>query len=157
MTVTARTQPGDDALLSELRRVAAAADPVPGDWFDAAAAAFTWSTIDAPAATLAYDTVVGRDRRLGCTQLVGLLLREMRWDAGPHAVELTVDVAADKVRVLGRLCPAAASKVTVLWPEGRRSMCAGETGEFQFDEMPRRPFCVVVDGGAPLKTGWILT
>ena len=157
MTVTAGRPPTDDALLSELRRAATVADPMPGDWPAAASVAFAWSALPERPATLAYDSLAGRDRRLGGMQVVGLVLREMRWVAGTRAAELEIGVAVDKVRVIGRVTPGRAVAVDALWPEGRRSTEADETGTFRFDELPRRPLCLVVQGDGPFKTGWILS
>lgn len=157
MTVTAGRPPTDDALLSELRRAAMVGDPVPGDWPAAASVAFVWSALPEQQATLAYDSLSGRDRRLGGMQIVGLVLREMRWVAGARAAELEIDVAVDKVRVVGRVTPGEAVAVHVLWPEDGRSTEADETGAFRFDELPRRPLCLVVHGDGPFKTGWILS
>jgi hypothetical protein len=157
MTVTAGTPPADDALLSELRRAATVADPVPGDWPAAASVAFAWSALPEQPAKLAYDSLAGRDRRLGGMQVIGLVLREMRWVAGTRAVELEIDVAVDRVRIIGRATPGRSVAVEALWPEGRRSTETDETGMFRFDELPRRPVCLVVRGDAPFRTGWILS
>ena len=57
-------QPDDDALLAALRRIPRHADPVPGPVLEAARGSFTWRTIDAELAELAYDSApIARERR----------------------------------------------------------------------------------------------
>ena len=48
----------DDDLLRELGRVVTAADPVPPEVIAAAKASFTWRTIDAELAELAFDSLL---------------------------------------------------------------------------------------------------
>ncbi len=159
MTDTAAGTPGDDALLAELRRVAATADPVPAGWRETAMTSFAWTSIDAEPAQLTYDsrsephvaTSIGGDEVSGRAGPA----REVRYTRGSLAIGLELDVGADKVRVLGRLTPGRTAIVVALWPEGRAEATTDDGGTFRFDELPRRPLCVVVLGEAPVKTGWI--
>jgi hypothetical protein len=157
MEHTAATAPGDDSLLADLHRVVAVGDPVPDDWRAAASSSFRWSSIDAEAAELAYDSISGRDRRIGGGHISGFALRELRYVAGARAIELELDVGDDKLRVLGRLIPARRADVVATWPEGRRVTTTDDDGAFRFDELPRRPLSVYVTGDHRVKTGWILT
>jgi len=156
MTHTAVPLPTDDALVDELRRLGAVADPVPGAWRAAAVASFGWHRIEAEPARLVYDAVSGRDPRLGGVQLAGGTLRELRFTAGARTLAVELDVAADIVRVAGTVTPPAAVEVMVVWPGGLDTVTSGAAGDFRFDELPRRPVCLVVKGDAPTKTGWIL-
>lgn len=143
----------DDALLAALRRVVMAADPVPGAWYEAAGASFAWVSIDAEHATLAYDsTSTGPPGAVP----VGPVVRELRFACGPVSVELEVDASGDALRVLGRVRPARSVEVLALWPEGKLEVMSDDAGTFRFDELPRRPLCVVVGGERPVKTGWIV-
>lgn len=156
MTATAAPPPGDDALAVELGRVAALADPVPDAWREVASASFAWMAIDAAPATLAYDSRSTRAGSASGAQLSGAAPREVRYAAGSLAVEVELDVGADKIRVLGRVVPGRRADVVALWPGGRREAASDGSGTFRFDELPRRPLCFHVAGGQPVKTGWIV-
>lgn len=154
MTDSHAPSDADDALLGALRRAVAAADPVPDDWHDAASSSFAWASIDAEPATLAYDSC-STGGPPGAV-LVGPVVREMRFTRGPLSIELDVDVSGDTLRVLGRVSPARSVEVLALWPEGKTDVTSDHGGGFRFDELPRRPLCVVVGGERPVKTGWVV-
>jgi hypothetical protein len=156
MTDTAATPPHLDALADELRRAAAVADPVPESWRAVASGSFVWAAIDAVPAQLSYDSRAASAGRVGGTP-AGAALREVVYSAGSLAVELELDVGADKVRLLGRLVPSRRVAVVALWPEGRSETVSSDDGAFRFDDLPRRPFCLHVLGDAPVKTGWVVT
>jgi hypothetical protein len=80
-------------------------------------------------------------------------------DAAParFEVELELDIGADKLRVVGRIRPARRASVVAVSTGGRAVAHADESGTFRVDELPRRPFCVLVDGPHPVKTGWVVT
>jgi hypothetical protein len=145
-----------DALASELRRVVGLADPVPDGWRAAAAAAFGWAATDAPAAHLAYDSRAVQGGRVGTAQAGGSTLRTMRYATGQLAVELELDVGADKLRVTGRIRPARAVEIVARWPEGEEATTSDGEGAYRFDELPRRPLCLHVTGDPAVKTGWIV-
>ena len=156
MSHTSAPLPTDDALVDELRRVRALADPVPAAWRQAALASLAWQDIDAEPAALAYDSLSGRDPRLAGGQPGTQAVRELRYAAGAAGLSLEVDLNADRLRVVGEVSPAAAVEVVAVWPEGRQATTADDRGAFRFDDLPRRPLCLVIGGDAPLKTGWIL-
>ena len=149
----------DDHLLSELRRVGALADPVPDGWRGTARAAFSWAALDGEPAWIVHDARPASDGR-GHGRLAAASQRTLRFrvGGGPSRpmVELELDVGADKVRATGRLRPPGAAVVVAMSADGHRSTPAGADGVFVFDEMPRRPFCLVVTGDAPLKTEWVV-
>jgi hypothetical protein len=153
MTHTSAPLPTDDALVDELRRVRALADPVPDAWLRAARASLGWQDIDAEPAVLAYDSLSGRDPRQPGTQVV----RELRYAAGAAGLSLEVAVNSDQLRVVGEVSPSAAVEVVAVWPEGQLVTTADDEGAFRFDDLPRRPVCFVVAGESPVKTGWILS
>jgi hypothetical protein len=156
MTDTAASTPADDVLVAELRRLAALADPVPGGWRDAATVGFAWASIPAAPAGMAYDSRAVPGIRVDAPGLSGSAVREVRYTAGDQAVELDLDMGADKLRLVGRVVPARQAEVAVIWPEGREEAPCDEGGSFRFDQLPRRPLCVVVAGDRPVKTGWII-
>jgi len=157
MSHTSAPLPTDDALVDELRRVRALADPVPAAWRRAALASLAWQDIDAEPAALAYDSLSGRDPRLAGGQPGTQAVRELRYAAGAAGLSLEVDLNADRLRVVGEVSPAAAVEVVAVWPEGRQATTADDRGAFRFDDLPRRPVCFVVAGESPVKTGWILS
>jgi hypothetical protein len=157
MSHTSAPLPTDDALVDELRRVRALADPVPDAWRQAALASLAWQDIDAEPAALAYDSLSGRDPRLAGGQPGTQAVRELRYAAGAAGLSLEVDLNADRLRVVGEVSPAAAVEVVAVWPEGRQATTADDRGSFRFDDLPRRPVCFVVGGESPVKTGWILS
>jgi hypothetical protein len=156
MSHTSAPLPTDDALVDELRRVRALADPVPEAWRRAALASLAWQDIDAEPAALAYDSLSGRDPRLAGGQPGTHAVRELRYATGAAGLSLDVDINADRLRVVGEVSPAAAVEVVAVWPEGQQATVADDQGAFRFDDLPRRPICFVVAGESPVKTGWIL-
>jgi hypothetical protein len=156
MTDTAAPWPRGDALGADLGRALGLVDPVPDAWRDAATAAFSWAAVDAAAARLEYDARGLRGRRAHDHGLPGTEVREVRYVAGGVAVALQLDLGADKLRLLGRIDPARRATLVLAWPEGRWDGESDDDGTFRADELPRRPFCVVVDGARPVKSGWIV-
>jgi hypothetical protein len=158
---------GDEHLADEVGRVVRVADPVPASWKAAARAAYAWTAIAGDPARLAYDSLVtGADegvaaRRSGADgdgpqPLSGSVPRSLRYTCGQSAVELDLDVGSDKLRVVGRVVPAASVEVVAHWPGGRRSVASDAAGGFRFDELPRRPLCFEVTGPVPVKSGWVV-
>ncbi len=150
----------DDLLVAELGRVAGVADPVPPGWAGTAHDAFAWAGVPGLEARLTYDSRSAAGRR-GDVLLGGPAQRTVRFTAGAGParveVELELDVGADKVRLLGHVRPARRATVVVVSTAGRTTVPADESGRFRIDELACRPFCVVVDGPQPLKTGWVVT
>lgn len=151
----------DDLLVSELRRAAGTADPPPPGWADAARAAHAWVALPGRPARMTYDSRSAATGRRGPGAPGGPAQRTVRFTAGAGparvSVELELDVGADKVRVVGRIRPGGPAAVVALSTGGRTAADADATGSFRFDELPRRPFCVVVGGSLPVKTGWVVT
>ena len=149
----------DDLLVLELGRIAGLADPVPAGWVDTARAAFAWADLPGLPARLTYDSRSAGGRPSDA--LVGSAQRNVRFTAGAGPtrieVEVELDIGADKLRLLGRLRPARRTSVVVVSTVGRVPASADETGTFRVDELPCRPFCVLVDGPQPVKTGWVVT
>lgn len=150
----------DDRLLSELRRLGGVADPVPDGWRAVARDAFAWTAIEADAAVLVYDSHTARRGR-PAGDGSGPALRSLRYRTGVGAaavtVEIDLDVGADKVRVSGSVRPVAPHAVSALTTSGRVVGDCDPSGAYRFDELPRRPFCLVVGSpGGSVKTGWVV-
>lgn len=149
----------DDLLVDELRRVAAVADPVPAAWSEAARAAFAWVRLPGVPARLTYDSQPGADG-WGSGSLSGAAVRTVRFTAGSGpdrlGIEVEVDIGADKLRIAGSLRPGRHAPVTAITPDGRTPAESDATGGFHVDELPRVPFCLLVGGAQPVKTGWIV-
>ena len=156
MTETAAQPPDDDLLVDELRRVATLADPVPEAWRPMAEQSFGWASIEAVPAQLAYDSRAEAPGGDGRAHAAGTVPREVVYSAGALAIELELDVGADKVRLLGHVVPARSAAVRVLWPEGHAETTCDDSGAFRVDELPRRPLCVHVAADPPVKTGWVI-
>lgn len=150
------TVPDDAVIADELHRLAALGDPVPPAWHAGAQVGIAWVTIPAEAAQLEYDSVSPHPPGGVAPRPPGAATREVRFTAGPLAVELELDIGADKIRLRGRLAPARRVGVAVLWPDGREESHSDETGAFRVDDLPVRPLCVVVGGSDPVKTGWVV-
>lgn len=150
----------DDLLVAELSRVAGVADPVPEAWAAVAHDAFGWARLPGLAARLTYDSNPAPDAQ-GAAPVASTAVRTVRFTAGAGPalvrVEVELDIGADKIRVLGRVDPGRPGPVVAVAGSGRTVAEADAEGGFRFDELPRRPFCVLVDGPQPVKTGWIVT
>jgi hypothetical protein len=151
----------DELLVAELRRVAVVADPVLPGWTDTAHRAFAWAALPGVPARLTYDSRTAVSSGRGDVLFAGPAQRTVRFTAGAGParveVELELDIGADKLRVLGRIRPARRASVVALSTGGRAVAHADESGTFRVDELPRRPFCVLVDGPHRVKTGWVVT
>jgi hypothetical protein len=147
--------PDHEALAAELGRVITLADPVPAAWRTAAGAAFGWTAIGGVPARLAYDSHLVGDAGDEGARPAGTVPRQVRYTSGMLAVELDLDIGADKLRVLGRVVPAARVELVAHWPGGQRAGVSDEDGAFRFDELPRRALCIAVGGDNPVKTGWV--
>ena len=149
----------DDLLVAELGRVAGIADPVPADWAVAARDAFAWLHLPGEPARLTYDSQPGTDGGRG--PIAATAARTVRFTAGAGAsrvvIEVEVDRGADKLRVVGRIRPGRRASVVAVTPTGRAPAEADAAGGFHVDELPRAPFCLLVGGVQPVKTGWIVT
>lgn len=155
----AATASDDEVLLSDLRRAANVADPVPDGWRAAGSQAFAWAAVEAHPAALVYDSLPVRGG-VG-TRGGGPAQRSLRYTAGTATatvtVEIDLDIGADKVRAVGRVRPLVPSAVVALTTDGLVDGDCDPSGAFRFDELPRRPFCLVVTApGRSVKTGWVV-
>src|SRR5688500_18840211 len=100
----------DTRLLSELGRIVASHDPVPSDVVAAAKASFTWRTIDAELAELAFDSLVDDDAVLvrGDDQP-----RLLTFEGASVTVEIEIVALAGERRVVGQLVPTQPATIEI--------------------------------------------
>jgi DNA-directed RNA polymerase specialized sigma24 family protein len=145
------------AVLAELGRTIAAADPVPSGWWDAARPAYAWLTLDVAPAERVYDSTTTLCSGTASGAWAGdQAVRRIRFSGADEGVELLVDTKGDEVLLTGRLASGRSAAVTARWPGGERTASADDNGGFRFHGLPTAPVSIEVGGDHPLKTGWIL-
>lgn len=147
----------DASLLDALRVLAGRVDPLPAAVADAARESFTWRTIDAELAELAYDSVLDDARLAGVRS--GDAPRTLTFEAPDLSVEVEVVEAGDQRRLLGQLVPPQAGEVQVRHPSGSTTVAADAVGRFSVAGLPSGPMslrCRVGDEGAAFDTAWVV-
>lgn len=158
------TGPGHEAgsiaqqpLWQELRAVIVTADPVPPEVLQAARESFTWRTIDAELAALAYDSVVDRPTSDVTRGSAGP--RMLTFEASGLTVELEVTTKGSRRQLVGQLIPPQPASVAVRHHGGTALVEADELGRFSADELPRGPSSLRchLGGGEepPVVTDWV--
>lgn len=153
--VTGGEHAEDDALLAELRALAAEHDPVPAEAVAAARSAIAWRTMDAELAELTADSSVEPELAgVRSTNTPTLLT----FDAPGLTVEVEVLTQPDGTRrLLGQLVPVGPGTVEVRHRGGTSSVTADEVGRFAVGDVAAGPFslrCGV--GGRVVETDWFL-
>jgi hypothetical protein len=164
----------DDELLAELGGALRAAGEVPADFVAAGRAAYTWLTIDAELAELAYDSAVHHpaaasapahpaldvagepahpDLDMAGTRDESARVRALTFTAAALTIEL--EVAAEEL--LGQLVPAGPGEVQVHHGGADTiEVPVDELGFFAVRPVPAGWFrlrCRAA-GGAPVQTAW---
>jgi hypothetical protein len=147
----------DELLIAELRRAAAAADPVPEHVRQAAAAAFAFRDPDAALAELVGDSAAGLGYETVRTDRAGeqLLSYELR---GARA-ELEVTATGDGPVLTGQLIDAAGTDCELETGTGeRRRVAVDEYGRFLLTDLPTGPARLrfSAPAGRPIVTPWFL-
>jgi hypothetical protein len=150
---------GDGALIDELRRVVELVDPVPARVLDAARASFTWRTIDAELAELAYDSMLEASRE-ALVRASGAG-RVLTFDSPGVSVELEVTSVGSTRRLLGQLVPPQPAAIEIRHPAGMVTVDADALGRFSADGIPAGPVslvCRLTDGAPPktIATDWLV-
>lgn len=151
------TSPEDaanDALLAELRALAAASDSVPPDAIAAARSAIAWRTMDAELAELTADTSIG-------PQLAGVRgvasPAMLTFEAPGLAVEVEVTEVGRGRRLLGQLVPAGPGEVEIRHGGGRLTVTADEIGRFAASGVAPGPVSIRCRlGTTVVDTDWFL-
>lgn len=145
----------DRALLQELGRIAAQADPVPDIVYASARAAFALRDLDAELAHLVEDTTAGSGVRSGATDT-----RLLSFEAAALEVEIEVSYAATGATILGQVVPVPAADATVRLFTSTGEVAFGpvdEFGAFRFDGVPQGLVRLQVEapGAAGVTTPWV--
>jgi hypothetical protein len=148
------TDPPDAVLITRLRPLLEADDPVPPEVVAAARAASTWRTIDEELAELADDSVgTPAGVRGGAARL-------LTYRAGDLTVELEVSTADGALRILGQVVPPQAMRVRIEQVGPAVEATADDLGRFRAGGLapgPTRLVCTpVTPGGVPVHTQWTL-
>lgn len=150
-------QPDDEASLATLTAMGRL-DPPPEGFFEAGRAIWSWRTIDAELAELAYDS---DDDTAG--ELVGVRgagdLRQLAFEG--EGLSLRVEVTpGPPMRLMGQLTPPSGALVSVRTFEGTTTVEADEYGRFQVVDVQPGPVslqCAPV--GSPdqvVATAWVV-
>ncbi len=143
----------DEQLLAELREALAGFDAVPESVSEAARAAYAWRTIDAELAALSYDSFLD-DKELAGVRSGGESARMLTFES----VDLTVEIAVERGRIIGQLVPPQTGSVEVRHASGSITVQADEIGRFSCDDVPRGPFSLRCETATatPIVTDWIV-
>jgi hypothetical protein len=151
----------DDALLAELRAVAAVRDPVPDAVLDAAKATLTWRTIDAELAALAYDSAVEAASTAGALVRDRSATREYRmltFEAGDVSVEVEISGTGRTRRLTAQVVPPTTAEVEVRSPHGTTTTTTDDSGHLLSVEIAPGPVSLrvrVLPDGPTLVTEWV--
>jgi len=150
---------GDDALLAELRRMAAALDPPPPEMVVAARAGFAWRTLDAELAELVADAADADHGR----RLVGVrsadTSRLMTFEAPGLTIEVEAIDDGGRRKIVGQLVPRQPALVEVTHAAGTVSATADAGGRFLAKGVAPGPICLQVRGtagGVTVTTDWVV-
>ena len=143
----------EDALMTDVAAVFAAADVPPAAALDAAKAVFTWRTIDEELAQLVFDSAVD--------ELVGVrssdTARQMTFTSPTINIEITVMNEGSR-RLVGQVDPPTVGTVELRHGDTVWSVATDDLGRFLFDGIPAGPLslrCSMPDGTA-ITTEWTL-
>jgi hypothetical protein len=141
----------DDPLMTDLRRVLEAVEPVSPRSLELARAAFDWRTMDAELAELVADSAIAGDRVAvraeGQPRLV-------TFEHGDESIELEIHERGDGRLIVGQLDPERAAEVTLVRPGGERERTrADATGRFSLELAAGGPAMLEA---LSLRTDWLV-
>ena len=152
----------DDALLADLRRIAATVDGPPDAVLAAARAAFLTRDLDGELALLVADSRTTDDTgayaaiRAGTDQDA-----QGRWmlsfEGGGVQVDMEVEERAGRVRLIGQFSGASGDEYLLESGGRQRRIEVDDLGRFIVDDIEHGPIrlrCHAVDG-APITTVWV--
>lgn len=147
----------NERLCDELRTLLALGDPVPAEALDAAKGAFSWRTVDADLAQLAFDSLVDREGLV--LRSVGVdTRRSISFEAAEVTIEIEVVTVGGKCRLTGQVVPARSGSVDIRSADKALSVGLDEIGRFHGDIDPgpmSLRFQMAGDGGAVVETDWV--
>lgn len=123
----------DDELVDDLRRVAAALDPVPQHVIEAAEAALDWRTIDDELAELLHDSsaepALAGVRAEASTRVLSFAGERVR-------VEVEVSGSGRDRTLVGQLVPAVSAQVEIRHADRVVTVTADKRGRFSAADVP---------------------
>jgi len=143
----------DERLLAELGEAVRASSEVPARFVELGRAAFTWRTIDAELAALAYDSAASE--LVAETRAEPAELRALTFVASRLTIE--IEVAPDAL--LGQLVPPQQGSVELHGRDGvANTTRADDVGWFAIRPLPSGLFRLRVrpDGGSAVVTEWAM-
>jgi hypothetical protein len=147
----------DEALLAELRRLAARVDPLPESLGHAARESLTWRRVDAELAELLADSVED-DSRLELVRAAGGP-RSVSFEAAGLTIELEIIGAGARKTIVGQLVPPSQAKIEVQSSGPRATVSADEHGRFRAEGIPsgrlRLRLTDHPSAKRPVETSWI--
>ncbi len=147
---TAGDDAEDNALLTELRALAALQDPVPLEAVAAARSAIAWRTMDVELAELTTDAAPAGIR--GATAPTVL-----SFDASDVSIEIEILDSPGGRRFLGQLVPPGPGIVQVRHRDGTAAVAADEVGRFSIDNVARGPVSLRCEvDGRIVETDWFI-
>jgi hypothetical protein len=142
----------DDDLLASLREALAAREAVPPEFVAAAKNAYTWHSIDAELARLAYDS--SREPAAGLRS-ESASIRALSFVSARLSIE--VEITGDTL--LGQLIPAQPGTVEIHALGATVTVPVDEAGCFTVEPKPGSPFRLRyrsgTQTGADVLTGWV--
>jgi hypothetical protein len=148
-------QAEDERFVERLRAAVSRFDPVPPEVDAAARAAFTWRTIDAELAALAYDSVLDSDLLVGIRGGPGP--RMLTFETGELTAELEVVTRGRQRRLVGQLVPPSPARIGIRHGGGVLAVEADELGRFSADGVHAGPVSLRIEVGPerPVQTDWV--
>jgi hypothetical protein len=149
----------DDALLEELRALAARLDPVPERVQEGARAAYTWRTIDAELIALTSDSALEQEREQALVRAT-TGPRVLVFESEQISIEMEVTPDSQQhLRIVGQLVPATQAEIEVQQGAGALTTQSDELGRFLIEGLspgPARLRCRVPagQGGRWHTTEW---
>ncbi len=145
----------NDAVLAELRGLAAMHDPVPEEAIVAARSAIAWRTIDAELADLTADSSV-QPELAGVRSLAAPTL--LAFEASDFTVEVEILAQQDgSRRLLGQLVPSGPGTVEVRHRGGTVTGVADDVGRFAASGVLAGPVSLRCSAGSQVvETDWFL-
>jgi hypothetical protein len=114
---------GDRALLDELAALLRGQNEPPPEVLHAARETFTWRTVDAEIAALAYDSLLDD---APSTVRAAAQPRILTFEADGLTIEVELDATASGRRLLGQLIPAQAADLELRSGEDVLASCASD-------------------------------
>jgi hypothetical protein len=151
----------DDALLTDLRRIASMVDGPPGPVVAAARAAFLTRDLDGELAVLIADSRAAGDRAYDPVRASDIEPAQGRWllsfSGGGVQVDMEVEEEHGRLRLIGQLLGSAAADCFLDSAGGRRLIEVDELGRFIVADIapgPVRLRCRSADGRV-ITTAWV--